>query len=77
MLPEVTGEHVAGARTDTIRVRHDESVLLRVKRREENDMSDQWTLYMIGCLLNEIPVIQICPVRVNPNPDKRSPMVDP
>jgi hypothetical protein len=27
MLPEVTGEHVAGASADTIRVRHVESIL--------------------------------------------------
>ena len=34
MLPEVTGEHVAGASTDTIGVRHDESILLARKERE-------------------------------------------
>jgi hypothetical protein len=32
MLPEVTGEHVAGASTDTIGVRHDESILLLCQR---------------------------------------------
>jgi hypothetical protein len=37
MFPEVTGEHVAGASTDTIGVRHDESILLRlIGERREN-----------------------------------------
>ncbi len=38
MLPEVTGEHVAGASADTIGVRHDESNLL-VARMEEKEKS--------------------------------------
>ena len=37
MLPEVTGEHVAGASADTIRVRHVESILDLVQvNRVEN-----------------------------------------
>ena len=35
MLPEVTGEHVAGASADTIGVRHVESILCESDERRE------------------------------------------
>ena len=47
MLPEVTGEHVAGASTDTIGVRHDESILLREidwNKKRKSGISPPWSM---------------------------------
>jgi len=51
MLPEVTGEHVAGASADTIGVRHFESILSGHKGgwASENNKKTEWHKFTIIC----------------------------
>jgi hypothetical protein len=46
MLPELTGEHVASARADTKRVRHDESILVD----EESKQTESCESSLIICV---------------------------